>query len=91
MTTADRLQRFVLRVETSISDGFFNMILGVLELAGIARAQLADCPKCGETMKRVRRKPPRGPYYMDFAHYCEHCDHEVEADHILPRANDENY
>ena len=75
-----------LGAEMSISNGILFMITSALEAVGIARSRLVDCPKCGKTMKRIRRNPPRKPYYMDFAHYCDLCDHEVEADRILPNS-----
>ncbi len=60
------------------------MIMYALEAVGIARSRMVNCPECGEIMERVRRKPPQKPYYMDHAHYCEKCNHEVEAGHVLP-------
>ncbi|MEM7430770.1 MAG: hypothetical protein AAF351_02405 [Pseudomonadota bacterium] len=74
-------------------NGLGWLINGVLELFGIAvqtGASAQYCPECGDLMYRVKRKPPRKPYYMDYAHYCETCDHEVEAGHILPNSGRQN-
>lgn len=70
----------------SILDIFLGMVTGTFEVVSTARSRMVNCPGCGETMERIRRSPPRKPYYMDFAHYCDQCDHEVEADHILPNS-----
>ena len=68
----------------SAFDNIGMMIMYALEAVGIVRSNIVDCPECGETMERIRRKPPRKPYFMDYAHYCDQCDHEVEAGHVLP-------
>ena len=40
-----------------------------------------SCPRCNATMKRVHRKHPVEPYYLDYAFRCMGCGYEIEGGH----------
>lgn len=66
----------------SISGQISLLLLAGLALLGALTAvgrHVVTCPHCGGKMKRTRRDVPKAPYYLDFAHRCARCGHEVDG------------
>ena len=74
------------------SVGLFLLIVFLLVMVGLGAAFRSlkatrdytySCPKCGSRMKQIKRTAPKGPFYLDFAHQCVKCSHEIEGGNEL--------